>query len=217
MSSSKPDCIVPEILQRLDSEYPVKESMLSYSNAFELSVAVALSAQTTDAAVNSVTPELFRRWPSAELLAAADTEELEAVIHRLGFFRQKARNLKAAASRISEEFNGNVPREIKDLVSLPGIGRKSANVIRAHIWDLPGIIVDTHFGRVCRRLGLTDQKDPVKVEREIEQIIPVEKWTDFSMTANYHGRKYCKARKPECNKCPLEDLCPKAWSSLAFS
>ncbi len=198
---------IPEILRRLNAEYPRNESLLNYSNAFELCVAVALSAQTTDAAVNAVTPLLFERWPSAEALSRADTGHLEEVIHSLGFFRQKARNLKAAAARIVQEYKGRVPRELEELLTLPGIGRKSANVIRAHIWNLPGIIVDTHFGRVCRRLGLTEQKDPVKVERELEELIPRGSWTDFSMKANYHGRRYCSARKPKCDECPLEDLC----------
>ncbi len=174
---------IEEIVRRLEAEYPVRESLLNYSGAFELCVAVALSAQTTDAAVNAVTPELFRRWPTPGALAHADKDELEAVIHSLGFFRQKAANLRAAAARIADNFNGQVPRDMAQLLSLPGIGRKSANVIRAHIWDLPGIIVDTHFGRVCRRLGLTEAKDPLKVEKEIGAIIPVEKQRDFSMTA----------------------------------
>ena len=172
-------------------------------------MAVSLSAQTTDAGVNKVTPELFRRWPDPAALAGADAVELEVLIHSLGFFRQKASNLIASARRVVEDFDGEIPREMNHLISLPGIGRKSANVIRAHVWNLPGIIVDTHFGRVCRRLGLTEAKDPEKVEKEITALIPEELQITFSMTANFHGRRYCMSRKPNCAGCPLNDICPK--------
>lgn len=198
-----------DILDRLDAEYPDRDTLLSYKDPFQLAVAVSLSAQTTDAAVNKVTPELFRRWPDPTALAGADITELEELIHSLGFFRQKARNLIAAARRLVEEFDGKVPREMNHLTSLSGIGRKSANVIRAHIWNLPGIIVDTHFGRVCRRLGLTETKDPEKVEKEIAALIPEDLQITFSMTANFHGRRYCMSRKPNCTGCPLNDICPK--------
>lgn len=209
MKKEKIDPLLSEILDRLNDEYPDREPLLIYINPYELTVAVSLSAQTTDAAVNKVTPELFRRWPDAASLAVADIKELEEVIHSLGFFRQKARNLIAAANRLTETFDGEIPMEMDDLTSLPGIGRKSANVIRAHVWNLPGIIVDTHFGRVCRRLGLTEAKDPAKVEKEISTIIPEEFQNTFSMTANFHGRRYCMSRKPNCSACPLESLCPK--------
>jgi len=198
-----------EIISILSDLYPERRSLLTYENPFQLTVAVALSAQTTDAGVNKVTPELFRRWPDPEALAGADPEDLESVIHSLGFYRQKARNLIASAALIQEKFGGEIPREMNHLTSLPGIGRKSANVIRAHIWELPGIIVDTHFGRVCRRLGLTCAVNPEKVEKEISEIIPEELQNTFSMTVNYHGRRYCMSRKPECGTCPLRDLCPK--------
>ncbi len=206
MKSSKR---LAEIFRRLNEEYPDRESLLTYTNPFQLTVAVALSAQTTDAAVNKVTPELFRRWPNPVALAAADNTEVEELIHPLGFFRQKARNLIGSASRLMSEYDGEVPQGMDDLTSLPGIGRKSANVIRGHIWNLPGIIVDTHFGRVCRRLGLTESKDPTKVEREIQEIVPLEEQRAFSMTANFHGRRYCHSRKPKCSDCPLEPICPK--------
>ncbi len=197
------------ILDILADEYPDHTSMLTYLNPYQLTVSVALSAQTTDAAVNKVSPELFRRWPNPASLASADVNELEQVIHSLGYFRQKARNLIAASRRITEVYSGEIPKEMDELTSLPGIGRKSANVIRGHIWGFPGIIVDTHFGRVCRRLGLTEAADPAKVEKDIEAMIPRERWNEFSMTANYHGRKYCMARKPNCFECPLEGVCPK--------
>jgi len=198
-----------EIISLLNKEYPDRPSLLNYENPYQLTVAVALSAQTTDAGVNRVSPELFRRWPNPESLAEADLRELETVIHSLGFYRQKARNLIASAGLIEENFGGEIPREMKELTSLPGIGRKSANVIRAHVWNLPGIIVDTHFGRVCRRLGLTRSENADSVEKEISILISDELKNDFSMTVNYHGRRYCMSRKPDCGNCPLRDLCPK--------
>ena len=209
MEYSKTKISLSEIIKRLNAEYPDRETLLTHTDPFQLMVAVSLSAQTTDAGVNKVTPELFRRWPDPAALAGADAVELEALIHSLGFFRQKTRNLIAAARRLVEEFGGKVPREMNHLISLPGIGRKSANIIRAHVWNLPGIIVDTHFGRVCRRLGLTDAKDPEKVEREIAALIPEDLQITFSMTANFHGRRYCMSQKPNCDHCPLNDICPK--------
>lgn len=198
-----------ELMRRLDNEYPNWRPPLNYRNPYELFVAVSLSAQTTDVAVNRVTPGLFRLYPSAGELASADIRELEEIIHPLGFFRQKAGNLVRGAKRIVEEYEGELPRGMESLTSLPGIGRKSANVIRSHIWGLPGIIVDTHFGRVCRRLGLTEETDPVKVERAIEAIVPEKRHIDFSMTVNFHGRRYCMSRKPNCDDCPLGDICPR--------
>jgi len=198
-----------EIISILNKEYPDRRSLLTYESPYQLTVAVALSAQTTDAGVNRVSPELFRRWPGPGSLAKADLSELETVIHSLGFYHQKARNLIASAALIVDQYGGEIPREMNELTSLPGIGRKSANVIRGHIWDLPGIIVDTHFGRVCRRLGLTRSENPDKVEKELMLIIPEKQQNDFSMTVNYHGRRYCMSKKPNCIKCPLRDLCPK--------
>lgn len=209
LKNDKMDPLLTEILNRLNDEYPDREPLLTYINPYELTVAVSLSAQTTDAAVNKVTPELFRRWPNPAALAEANSGELEELIHPLGFFRQKSKNLIAMGKRLLDTFGSEVPMEMDDLTSLPGIGRKSANVIRAHVWNLPGIIVDTHFGRVCRRLGLTEAKDPTKVEKEISAIIPEQYQNAFSMTANFHGRRYCMSRKPNCQACPLEALCPK--------
>lgn len=197
------------ILDGLNIEYRDRRPLLEFRNPFELLVAVSLSAQTTDAAVNRVTPELFRRWPDPESLSGADSGELEELVHPLGFFRQKARNLIAASSMLAEEYGSAVPEGMDELTSLPGIGRKSANVIRSHVWNLPAIIVDTHFGRVCRRLGLTEETDPERVEHALQVLIPVTRWSEFSMTANLHGRKYCMSRKPDCTACPLEGLCPK--------
>lgn len=198
-----------ELLRRLNSEYPNLRPLLRYRNPYELFVAVSLSAQTTDVAVNRVTHRLFRLYPSLRELANADIQELEEIIHPLGFFRQKARNLVRGAKRVVEEYGGELPQEMDRLTSLSGIGRKSANVIRSHIWGFPGIIVDTHFGRVCRRLGLTEETDPVKIEVIIGAIVPEKCHIDFSMTVNLHGRKYCMSRRPNCHACPLGDICPR--------
>jgi len=208
------DTFLSAIIPLLNHEYPERESLLNYENPYQLAVAVSLSAQTTDAGVNRVSPELFRRWPDPESLSHADIQELEKIIHPLGFFHQKARNLVAAAERINIVFGGKLPMEMKELTSLAGIGRKSANVIRAHLWSLPGIIVDTHFGRVCRRLGLTVAENPVQLEREIANLIPEDIQNDFSMTVNFHGRKFCFARKPDCVHCPLNGLCPQKGVKL---
>ena len=198
-----------QIIHLLEAEYPNPAPLLNFENPFQLTVTVALSAQTTDAGVNQVSPELFRRWPTPEALAQAPPADLEKVIHSLGFFRQKAKNLIAASQRITEVFDGSIPQSMEDLLSLPGIGRKSANVIRTHIYGLPSIIVDTHFGRVCRRLGLTKATDPNRVEIDLSPMVPEERQNVFSMTANYHGRRYCHARKPRCLSCPLKELCPQ--------
>lgn len=200
---------VVEFIDMLDAEYPNRQPLLDYRSPFELLVSVALSAQTTDVAVNKVTPELFQRWPNAVELSQANQGELEDVIHSLGFFRQKAKNLIASSKVLVERFDGRVPQSMENLIALPGIGRKSANVIRAHVWGLPGIIVDTHFGRVCRRIGFTTQKDPVRVEKDIVAIVPEHRHIEFSMTANLHGRRYCHSRKPNCDECFLGALCPK--------
>ena len=197
------------VINLLHQEYRDIKSMLDFNSSFELLVAVSLSAQTTDVAVNRTTPGLFARWPDAESLAEAEPGELEAVIHSLGFFRQKARNLIGAARLIRQRFGGKVPRSMEDLTSLPGVGRKSANVIRAHIWNLPGIIVDTHFGRVSRRLGLTLGKSPDAVEVDLGARVVPQEQIFFSMAVNKHGRVYCMARKPDCSHCPLSEICPR--------
>ncbi len=182
--------------------------MLQYRNPFELLIGVILSAQTTDEQVNAILPELFKRFSDANSLAAADHSEVESIIHSVGFFRQKARSIIGTAAALVREFNGQVPHTMADLVSLPGVGRKSAGVILLHIYDEPAIIVDTHFGRVARRLGYTTARDPLRIERDVAAVLPREYWNSASMRLNYHGRRYCFARKPACPSCPLNDLCP---------
>jgi endonuclease-3 len=183
---------------------------LCHETPFQLLVATILSAQTTDVRVNSVVPELFRIYPDAEALAEADPEALEAIIHSTGFFRAKARSLIGMATAVLERYGGEVPRDLASLVTLPGVGRKTANVVRSVAFGLPGLPVDTHVGRLARRLGLTTNVDPVKVEGDLCALIPPNEWGAFSLRLILHGRAVCLARRPRCAECILADLCPSA-------
>lgn len=198
------------ILRILTRAYPDTSPFLTYQNGFQLLIGVILSAQTTDRQVNAVTPELFRRFPGAEQLARAPVTIIEEIIKPVGFYRNKARNIIAAARKTARDYRGNVPESMAELTAIPGVGRKSANVIRGHLFGLPAVIVDTHFARVVRRLGLLaeDTKDPAKIEREIALLIPPGEQTGFSMAVNRHGRAVCKARRPLCSGCPVNRLCP---------
>ncbi|MGH9037159.1 MAG: endonuclease III [Acidimicrobiia bacterium] len=198
-----------EVARRLTEEYPA-ECALVHLNPYELVVATILSAQCTDERVNMVTPEVFRRWPTPADLAKADPAEVEAVIMPTGFFRNKTRSLIGMAQGLEERFGGEVPKKLEDLVTLPGVGRKTGNVIRSVAFDLPGLPVDTHVGRLTRRLGLTVSEDPVKVEREITEMLPPKEWGGFSLRLILHGRQVCVARKPRCEECLLVDLCPSS-------
>ncbi len=198
-----------EVARRLTEEYPA-ECALVHRNAFELAVATVLSAQTTDERVNSVTPELFRRWPTPADLAKADPAEVESVILPTGFFRNKTKSIIGLAQALEERFGGEVPKKLEELVTLPGVGRKTGNVIRSVAFDLPGLPVDTHVGRLTRRLGLTASEDPVKVEREITEMLPPKEWGGFSLRLILHGRQVCVARRPRCEDCLLADLCPSS-------
>jgi endonuclease-3 len=173
-------------------------------------VATVLSAQTTDERVNMVTPELFRRWPTPADLAKADPVEVEQVIMPTGFFRNKTKSIIGLARALEERFGGEVPKKLEDLVTLPGVGRKTGNVIRSVAFGLPGLPVDTHVGRLTRRLGLTASDDPVKVEREITEMLPPKDWGGFSLRLILHGRQVCVARKPRCEECLLADICPSS-------
>lgn len=199
----------PAILGVLEREYPETPSLLNHSNPFELLVGVILSAQTTDNAVNAVLPELFGRYPDAVSLGGAELRDVEAIIHSLGFFRSKAKHIVGTARIVAEEYGGTIPSTMEDLVRLPGVGRKSAGVILLHVYDYPAIIVDTHFGRVTRRLGFSGTTDPIKLERDVAAVLPREYWNAASMRLNYHGRRYCFARKPACDTCPVRHLCPQ--------
>ncbi len=189
-------------------EYPEAICELDHRNAFELLAATILSAQCTDARVNQVTPALFARFPDAASLAAADPAEVEQIIRSTGFFQTKARNLVGMASALVERFDGEVPTGLDDLVTLPGVGRKTGNVVRSVVFDLPGLPVDTHVGRLSRKLALTELDDPVKVEHDLGAHLPPEEWGEFSLRLILHGRRVCDARRPRCTECVLEDLCP---------
>jgi endonuclease III len=196
------------IAARLARSYPELSVPLHHRNTFELLIAVILSAQCTDEAVNRVTPELFRRYPDPATLAQASTADIEQIIRSLGLFRAKAKSLKKCARQLVEEFGGEVPATMEELTRLAGVGRKTANVILGHAFNTPGIIVDTHCKRLSRRLGLTRQQDPTKIERDLSRLLPAKEWTGLSHRLIIHGRRVCYARKPACDKCMLNDLCP---------
>jgi endonuclease-3 len=199
-----------EVVARLAEEYPGAECALVHDDAFQLLVATILSAQTTDENVNKVTPELFARYPTPRDLAHADPSEIEAIVHSTGFFRSKTKSLLGMARMVDEEFGGEVPTELDDLVKLPGVGRKTGNVVRSVAFDLPGLPVDTHVGRLARRLKLTTETDPVKAERDLNVLIPPAERGRFSLRTILHGRQVCFARKPNCPGCVLNDICPSA-------
>ena len=196
--------------ERLADEYPEAECELDHTTAFELLSATILSAQCTDARVNLVTPVLFGRYPTPVALSEADPEELEEVIRSTGFFRSKARNLIGMASALVDRYHGEVPGRMADLTSLPGVGRKTANVVRSVALELPGLPVDTHVLRLSKRLGLTTDTDPVRVELELNPMVPAAERGEFSLRLILHGRRVCFARKPECARCVLADFCPSA-------
>ena len=198
---------VKAILEILDRLYPDAKCSLDYGSPIELLVATILSAQCTDERVNVVTPELFRRYPSAAAFAAAPIEEIEAAIRSTGFYHNKARAIKAAAEIIDRKYGGRVPDEMDRLVELPGIGRKTANVVLGNAYGIPGLVVDTHVARVSARLGLTAQKDPEKIEQDLMLLVPCDRWIKLSHQFIQHGRRLCMARKPRCAICPLRPHC----------
>ena len=203
-----------ETFDRLGEVYPgtAKELCeLDFETPFQLTVATILSAQTTDVRVNMVTPVLFSKWPDAAALASADTGEVEEVLRSTGFYRQKTKSVQAMARLLLEEHDGEVPTEMADLVKLPGIGRKTANVIRSIGFGLPGLPVDTHVLRLSVRLGLTEETDPVKVEHALGAFLPDDTWGLMSERLILHGRRVCEARRPHCDDCVLNDFCPSAF------
>ena len=200
---------VRRILEVLAKLYPDAHCALDYENPLQLLIATILSAQCTDVRVNLVTPALFAKYRDAGAFAEADIGELEKAIQSTGFFRNKARNIKACCQVLVEQHGGQVPASMEQLVPLPGVGRKTANVILGNAFDIPGITVDTHVGRLSRRLGLTTEDDPVKVERDLMALIPEKDWTMFSHRLIFHGRQVCFARKPNCAGCALNKVCPK--------
>lgn len=197
------------ILVRLKRLYPDATCSLNYSTPVQLLVATILSAQCTDERVNKVTPELFRQFPDAESLGNAPIEELETLVRSTGFYRNKAKNIKAACQMIVTEFGGKVPQSMEELLRLRGVARKTANVVMAHAFGInSGVTVDTHVSRLSQRLGLTKHEDAVRIERDLMKLLPQDDWENWSIRLIYHGRAVCKARNPACEKCELADLCP---------
>ncbi|MAO72819.1 MAG: endonuclease III [Acidimicrobiaceae bacterium] len=197
--------------ERLKNEYEAI-CELDHGNAFELLVATILSAQCTDVRVNKTTPDLFRRFPTPLELAAADPIELEEMVRSTGFYKSKARNLLKMANQLLDDHSGEVPKDLEKLVRLGGVGRKTANVIRSVAFKLPGLPVDTHVGRLSRRLGLTNEEDPVKVELTLNPMVPQNERGEFSLRVILHGRQVCFARSPNCDECVLNDFCPAAFA-----
>jgi len=196
------------IYRQLGKNYPNVRCELDYKNAFQLLVATVLSAQCTDKRVNQTTPALFKKYPNPQKMAKADLRDIQKLVKSTGFFRAKAKNIKGLSKKIMEEFDGKVPSNLEDLITLPGVGRKTANVVLGHAFGIPGITVDTHFGRLSRRFGWSKQNNPVKVEFEVGELIPEKEWTNLSQRMIWHGRRVCHSRKPACGACALAKLCP---------
>jgi endonuclease-3 len=192
----------------LSKTYPEIRCELDYKNPLELIVATVLSAQCTDKRVNTITPALFKKYKTAKAYAGADIHQLEEMVFQTGFYRAKARHIKGIGIKLLEEFNEEVPSTLEELITLPGVGRKTANVVLGHAFDIPGITVDTHFGRLSRRFGWTKEMDPVKVERIVGELIPQKEWTNLSQRMIWHGRRICHSRKPACGACPVAKICP---------
>lgn len=211
---------VTEILRRLDATYPDVTCALHHRNAWELLVATILSAQCTDVRVNMVTPELFRKYPTVADFAALKPEQLEPEIRSTGFFRNKSKSLVGAAQTLRRDFGGQVPDQMEQLLTIPGVARKTANVVLGTWFKKnEGVVVDTHVQRISRRLQLTREEDPRKIEQDLMHVVPLERWTSFAHQIIWHGRKLCVARKPKCAECPLENIChaaDKTWSTVAI-
>jgi len=192
----------------LTKSYPNVKCELDFKNPFQLLVATVLSAQCTDKRVNQTTPALFKKYKSIKKMANAELSDIEQLVKSTGFFRAKAKNIKSLSEKIMRDFDGQVPDQLEDLITLPGVGRKTANVVLGHAFDTPGITVDTHFGRLSRRFGWSKSNDPVKVEFEVGDLIPQKEWTNLSQRLIWHGRRVCHSRKPACGACSLSKLCP---------
>jgi endonuclease-3 len=199
----------PEIFRRLEKEYPDARCALDHRNPYELIVATILSAQCTDKRVNMVTPALFERYPDPQALSVADPERLQEMIRSTGFFRNKSKSLLGMSAAVSQRHGGNIPQTMEELVKLPGVGRKTANVVLGNAFNIDeGVVVDTHVTRLSQRLGLSRAEDPVKIERELMALYPRSQWTMLSHLLISHGRAICDARRPQCEKCVVNDLCP---------
>ncbi len=206
---------VRRILRQLDHDYPDAECALRHSSAWELLAATILSAQCTDVRVNKVTPDLFNAYPTVADLAEAPLEGIEELVRTTGFFRNKAKSLKGAAQRIVSEYKGQVPSRMEQLLTLPGVARKTANVVTGTWFGRStGVVVDTHVQRISRRLGLTMEEDPKKIERELMELLPRKRWIPYSHQIIHHGRQICRARRPACEVCSLAELCPSAGKAV---
>ncbi len=199
-----------KVVRALRREYPDAECALNHDNPFQLLIATILSAQCTDARVNIVTKELFKKYPTAADLADLPIKRLEKAIQSTGFFRNKAKSIKALCQQLVKDYDGQVPEDLEQLVKLPGVGRKTANVVLGTAFgQASGVVVDTHVGRISRRLGLTTHSDPIKIEQDLMQLLPRKEWIDYSHRLIHHGRKVCKARRPLCDTCELSRICPR--------
>ena len=196
------------IYKILTKTYPNVRCELDYKNPFQLLVATVLSAQCTDKRVNQATPALFKKYPDAKKMSAADIRDLQRLVKSTGFYRAKAKNIKSLSKKILTDFNGQLPNQLEKLITLPGVGRKTANVVLGHGFNIPGLTVDTHFGRLSRRFGWSDKKDPVKVEFEVAELIPQREWINLSQRLIWHGRRVCHSRKPACGACVISKVCP---------
>jgi endonuclease-3 len=203
------------VAKRLAHAYPAARCALAHRDAFELLIATILSAQCTDAKVNEVTAVLFSKYPTAQALAAADPADVEAIVRPTGFYRQKSKSIRAAAQEIVARFGGETPRALEDLITLRGVARKTANVVRGVAFGEPGLAIDTHMQRVNRRLGLVRGEDPDAIEQELAALLPPREWTAYTLRTIHHGRVCCIASKPRCEACPLAEECPSAGKALA--
>jgi endonuclease III len=209
-NKADPKAIAVKFVKHLAADYPDVTCALENETPFELLVATILSAQCTDERVNMVTPELFRRWPTPEAMAAAPLPAIEKVIRSTGFYRNKAKNIKACSRSLAENHDGEVPHDIEAMVALPGVGRKTANVVLGTCFGMAtGVVVDTHVTRISNRLGLTKHRDAVKIEKDLMQLIPQNEWVDFAHRMIHHGRRICTARQPKCDLCSMSKFCPK--------
>ena len=201
---------IEKTVARLKEIYPIAVCELDFATPYQLLVATILSAQSTDKMVNKVIPKLFARWPNPSDLAGADPAEVEVLIKPTGFFREKTKSIRGAAATLAERFANQVPPRMEDLVTLPGVGRKTANVVLGVAFGVPGFAVDTHVNRLSNRLKLTDSKDPVKIEKDICEVVPPEEWTTLSLRLILHGRRICDAKRPRCEACVMNDFCPSS-------
>lgn len=199
-----------KVVTRLKADYPDAECALNHRSAFQLLIATILSAQCTDQRVNIVTKDLFKKYPKPADFAAAPVKDIEQAVKSTGFFRNKAKNIKACSTELMEKYNGRVPKDLDALVELAGVGRKTANVVLGTAFGIPtGVVVDTHVGRISRRLGLTKHKDAVKAEKDLMALLPEKEWIDYSHRMIHHGRQVCASRKPLCNECSMNKFCPQ--------